>query len=159
MVRAVVCTFGNRCNRRWNCRASPPLGGNSLTNDEWLAQRRKEFVEHLLTLGPILGIALAFLSSPSQRALLAQDLVLFVISALSTYVFLILEIQINKGIMRVVYSFTSVGVAFGFGFLLSLTASFYGSQSLQNFITLTTILIVSVVLVLPFRSPTSRRIN
>jgi hypothetical protein len=118
-------------------------------------KNRKQFVEHLLTLGPILGIVLAFIGNPVERNLLAQDLTLFIISALSVYALLILELPTTSSSGRVLYSFGSLGLAAGFGFLIRLVVSFYGTVELQNAIATAVFLLVSLVMILPFGSPRS----
>ena len=119
----------------------------------WLSERRKQFVEHLLTLGPILGIVLAFIGNSVQRVFLAEDLVVFVISSTTVYALLVLEFPIDQGFGMVFYSFGCLGIASGFGYLVGLVASFYGTLALQAGLTIAVFLLVSFVLVLPFRIP------
>jgi hypothetical protein len=120
---------------------------------EWLNERRLKIVEHLLTLGPILGIALAFITPATQRAILAEDLVAFVAGALGAYTLLTFELQVGRRSGWYLYLVTSLSMAYGFGGLMSLAISFYGGEVPQNLGFLATVLMVEDALLARFRAP------
>ncbi len=127
--------------------------------DAWLNQRRMRFIEQLLTLGPLLGIVLAFIGDSAERVLLAQYLVILVTSSIVAYFLLIFELPFKEWTWRLYYSMASVGIAYGFGFLIRLTVSFYGDTQLQNLLFVMSFLLLSAVLVLPFKPAEASKLS
>ena len=124
-----------------------------MTREEWLNERRLKIVEHLLTLGPILGIALAFIAPVAQRAVLAEDLVALVAGALGSYTLLNYQLTESGGAGRYLYLVTSLAMAYGFGGLMSLAISFYGKGTPQGLGDLATVLMVMASLLVQFKKP------
>ena len=94
---------------------------------------------------------LAFIGDTPSRVLLAQYLVVLVISSIVAYFLLTYEFPIHEWTWRLYYSMAAVGVSAGFSFLVRLAVAFYGNTPTQDLVFAASFILLSAILVLPFK--------